>query len=315
MADRELRERVYAKINSITGSLVNSQGTEGAWHYCFESGTLNDAYGGWGFSHSNAINPDVDDTSYALRALYQQAAYQYDIYGSAWRAGLEWLVSMQNDDGGWPAFEKNTNKNWPDYLPIPDVKPVWTDPSAADLTGRTIEFLCNYAGVPARTVQVRRGVEWLLKNQRSDGSWFGRWGVAYIYGTWAAVTGLVAAKIDLRHRTIEKAVNWLLAIQNPDGGWGESCRSDQAEQYIPLRFSTPSQTAWALDALIIAGQQEKPAVTRGVEYLLRFEDENGSQASYPTGSGLPGGFYIHYHSYRHVWPLLALSHYMKRLSC
>jgi len=268
--------------------------------------------GGWGFSHSNTINPDVDDTSYALRAVYRHAAGRSNIYGSSWRAGLEWLLTMQNDDGGWPAFERNTDKKWLEYLPIPDAKPVWTDPSSADLTGRTLEFLGNYAGMSVQQPHVQKGVAWLLNNQGPDGSWYGRWGISYIYGTWAAVTGLIAVKTDPHQHAVEKAVNWLLSIQNPDGGWGESCLSDESKQYIPLGFSTPSQTAWALDALIAAGLQENPAVTRGVESLLKLVEKNGTETSYPTGAGLPGGFYIHYHSYRCVWPLLALSHYLKR---
>jgi len=270
--------------------------------------------GGWGFSHSDTINPDVDDTHNALRALYRQAVHYPENYGHAWRAGLEWLLTMQNDDGGWPAFDKNTYKKWPGLIPVTQAKSVLTDPSAADLTGRTLEFLANYAGMSHRQDQVRKGVRWLLGNQRPDGSWYGRWGVVYIYGTWAAVTGLIAVGIKPHHPAVAKAVSWLLSIQNQDGGWGESCLSDGAKQYTSLGFSTPSQTAWALDALIAAGLQENPAVIRGMESLLKLVEENGVETSYPTGAGLPGGFYINYHSYRYVWPLLALSHYLKRCS-
>ncbi|WP_092484822.1 prenyltransferase/squalene oxidase repeat-containing protein [Desulfoscipio geothermicus] len=266
--------------------------------------------GGWGFSHSNAINPDVDDTTYALRALYRRASYRPETYGPAWKAGLDWLLSMQNSDGGWPAFEKNTDKKWPDLLPMPDAKPVLTDPSSADLTGRTLEFLGCYAGMSLSSSQLRKGVRWLLQNQRPDGSWYGRWGIAYIYGTWAAVTGLRAVGVNPQHQAIRKAVNWLLSVQNPDGGWGESCLSDSASRYVPLAFSTPSQTAWALDALIAAGMRESPAVARGMGTLLALMDKDDPATNYPTGAGLPGGFYIHYHSYRHVWPLVTMSHYL-----
>lgn len=267
--------------------------------------------GGWGFSDSNTINPDVDDTSYALRALTRQAAARPEAYGPSWRAGLEWLLTMQNDDGGWPAFEKNTDKSWPEKLPIPDGKAILTDPSAADLTGRTLEFLCNYAGMTTGQPPVQKGVDWLLKKQGADGAWYGRWGISYLYGTWAAVTGLVAAQISPQHDSVKSAVAWLLSVQNPDGGWGESCLSDSAQKYTPLGFSTPSQTAWAVDALVIAGERENPAVSRGVNCLIGLIGHNGIEASYPTGAGLPGGFYIHYHSYRYVWPLLALSHYLR----
>ena len=269
--------------------------------------------GGWGFSHSNTINPDVDDTAYTLRALYRQAVNNSETYGHSWRAGLDWLLTMQNDDGGWPAFEKNTNKKWLDLLPITEAKSVLTDPSAADLTGRALEFLGNYAGMSHRQEQVQKAVQWLIKDQRSDGSWYGRWGVVYIYGTWAAVTGLTAVGIDPQHQTVKKAVNWLLSIQNSDGGWGESALSDSLLQYTPLGFSTPSQTAWALDALIATGLKESPAVIRGIEALIQLTEKNGIATSYPTGAGVPGGFYIHYHSYRYIWPLLALSHYLRVL--
>lgn len=267
--------------------------------------------GGWGFSHANTINPDVDDTSAALRALHRMAVNYTGVYGGAYRAGLEWLLTMQNDDGGWPAFEKNTGKKWPELLPMPEAIPVLTDPSAADLTGRTLEFLGNYAGMSLERNEVRKGVEWLLKHQEKDGSWYGRWGIAYIYGTWAAVTGLTAVGIKPHHPAVSRAVDWLLAIQNPDGGWGESCLSDSDRRYIPLGFSTPSQTAWAVDALLTAGLAGTPAVTRGIEALVRLMEKNGVEASYPTGAGLPGGFYINYHSYRFIWPLLALAHYLR----
>lgn len=267
--------------------------------------------GGWGFSYFNTINPDVDDTSYSLRALHRLTINEGETYSAQWAAGLQWLLSMQNDDGGWPAFEKNTYKKWPNLLPIPGTKPIWTDPSAADLTGRTIEFLCNYAGMSTDDAPVKRGVKWLLKNQELDGSWYGRWGISYIYGTWAAVTGLTATKTPAR--AVEKAVDWLMSIQNHDGGWGESCLSDNAKRYIPLGFSTPSQTAWAVDALISAGLWDHPAVTRGVKFLLIPVGIQPVAASYPTGAGLPGGFYINYHSYSYIWPLVALSHYLKRM--
>jgi len=266
--------------------------------------------GGWGFSDSNTINPDVDDTTYTLRALYRQAAERPETWGPPWRAGLEWLLSMQNSDGGWPAFERNRNKKWPELLPMPDALPALTDPSSADLTGRALEFLGGYAGPDLPKKQIQRGAQWLLKNQNKDGSWYGRWGICHIYGTWAAVTGLKAVGLN-RGRCVERAVKWLLSIQNEDGGWGESCLSDSARRYIPLGFSTPSQTAWALDALIAAGLAESPAVDRGMEALLELVDVEGVAGSYPTGQGLPGGFYINYHSYRFAWPLVTFGHYLK----
>lgn len=136
--------------------------------------------------------------------------------------------------------------------------------------------------------------------------------MTYIYGTWATVTGLTSLPPDPRHRSVRKATRWLLSVQNPDGGWGESCRSDLDRRYTPLGFSTPSQTAWALDALIAAGEHENPAVLQEIECLADLIESTGVETSYPTGAGLPGGFSIHYHSYRYVWPLIAFSHFAMR---
>ncbi len=267
--------------------------------------------GGWGFSDINTINPDVDDTSYSLRALYPLIQAHPETYRIPWEKGLKWLLSMQNNDGGWPAFEKNTNKKWVLKLPFTDAKPVLTDPSSTDLTGRTLEFLGNYAQMTLSHKQIRKAVNWLLENQEPDGSWYGRWGISYIYGTWSAVTGLIAVGIKPEHAAIKKAINWLLSIQNPDGGWGESCLSDKEQRFIPLKASTPSQTAWALDTLITSGYKTTEAVKRGINTLILSIDKNDWTTEYPTGAGLPGGFYINYHSYRYIWPLLALTHFQK----
>lgn len=294
-----------AIVNAAAYLTARQQDKYGDWRFHNPQGRP----GGWGFSDSNTINPDTDDTSYSLRALYQSAVNNPESYNSDWQAGLEWLLTMQNKDGGWPAFEKNTNKKWLKLFPQ-DAQTALADPSSADLTGRALELLGNYAGMSLPKGNINKGVNWLLKNQRSDGAWFGRWGIAYIYGTWAAISGLVAVGVDRQHPTIVKAVNWLLGIQNPDGGWGESCLSDIMHDYRPLGFSTISQTAWAIDAMIIAGLKQTSAVTRGINVLLELLEQTGINSSYPTGAGLPGGFYIHYHSYRYVWPLVTLSHYL-----
>lgn len=267
--------------------------------------------GGWGFSDTNTMNPDVDDTAASLRALAPSVrSYQHH---DAWVRGFQWLLSMQNRDGGWPAFEKNTYKAWLRFLPYKDVgRPVWGDPSTADLTGRTLQFLGTVMGWTTDNPIVRRGWSWLYHHQRCDGSWYGRWGIAYIYGTWAALTGLAAIGIPRHHPTVRKGIRWLLSIQNKDGGWGESCLSDVKRKYIPLKASTPSQTAWALDALISFYDQPTPEIQAGVKCLLRLLEQDGWETTYPTGGGLAGQFYIHYHSYRYVWPLVTLAHYRKK---
>ncbi|WP_199622667.1 squalene--hopene cyclase [Paenibacillus alkalitolerans] len=267
--------------------------------------------GGWGFSDINTINPDVDDTTASLRAIRRLGSTDAT-YRDAWNRGLHWLLSMQNADGGWPAFEKNTDKRILTWIPIDGSKSTSIDPSTADLTGRTLEFLGKEAGLTIHHPIVERGVRWLLMNQEKDGSWYGRWGISYVYGTWAAVTGMAAVGVSPYHPSIQKAVRWLLKIQNADGGWGESCRSDMEKRYVSLGVSTPSQTGWALDALISVFKEPIQAIDRGVLFLTESARKQDWTTSYPTGAGLPGGFYFHYHSYRYVWPLLALSHYKKK---
>ncbi|GGF90186.1 squalene--hopene cyclase [Paenibacillus abyssi] len=298
----------YPAIQKSTAFLLaNQQLKLGDW--CVHN--PNPVPGGWGFSQSNTMNPDVDDTTAALRAIKRRIALE-PAYRNAWNRGLNWILSMQNNDGGWPAFERNTDKELLTWLPIDGAKAAATDPSTADLTGRTLEYLGNEAGLGIKHTFIRRGVDWLTRYQEEDGSWYGRWGICYIYGTWAALTGLQAVGVDGQHTAIQKGAHWLLSIQNPDGGWGESCRSDQLMRYVPLGASTPSQTAWALDALIAVHHKPTPELDKGVQRLITQLYEDDWTTIYPTGAGLPGHFYSHYHSYRYIWPLLTLSHYNKK---
>jgi sporulenol synthase len=266
--------------------------------------------GGWGFSDINTLNPDVDDTAAALRAIRRLDIHNME-YRDAFSRGLQWILSMQNDDGGWPSFEKNTDNPILTILPFNGADAAANDPSIADLTGRTLEFLGSEVGLTSRHAFIRHAVRWLQEHQEADGSWYGRWGISFIYGTWAALTGMLAVGENPKHPSIRRGVEWLLSIQNSDGGWGESCSSDQQKRYIPLRQSTLSQTAWAVDALAAYHPKPNSAIENGIQYLL-----NGlgrmDQEKYPTGSGLPGHFYIRYHSYPYIWPLLALSHYKSK---
>ncbi|NUK30138.1 squalene--hopene cyclase [Parageobacillus sp. VR-IP] len=283
-------------------------------HYRYGDWAVHNPYslpGGWGFSNINTINPDVDDTTASLRAIYRQASKK-TLFRHAWDRGLHWLLSMQNDDGGYGAFEKNVNKRLFHYVPIQGAEFLLTDPSTADLTGRTLEFLGTFANLTKDHPAIARGVEWLIDHQEKNGSWYGRWGICYIYGTWAAVTGMIAAGVPPTHHAIQKAAKWLLSIQNSDGGWGESCKSDSTKTYVPLRASTATHTAWALDALIAVFDQPIPAIQTGIQFLLQSIKKEDWTASYPTGQGMAGGFYIRYHSYRRVFPLLTLSHYEKK---
>lgn len=270
--------------------------------------------GGWGFSDINTLVPDVDDTTAALRVIGRMTGAEgmAPAYTQAWNRGMHWLLSMQNTDGGWPAFEKHTNKRLLTLLPFEGAHSVATDPSTVDLTGRTLEFLGHHAGLAMNHPEVQKGVNWLLKKQEADGSWYGRWGVSYIYGTWAALTGLTAAGLSDDHTSVKKAKTWLILIQNKDGGWGESCKSDSQQAYVPLGASTPSQTAWAVDGLIAASSEPNEAIKRGLRYLIASARLQDWTTTYPTGAGLPGGFYFQYPGYRYTWPLLALAHYKNK---
>ncbi|TMV49152.1 squalene--hopene cyclase [Paenibacillus mesophilus] len=264
--------------------------------------------GGWGFSDVNTMNPDVDDTTASLRSISGISSHNR----TAWDKGVSWLLSMQNDDGGWPAFEKNTDSKLLEFLPLEKARFLLADPSCADLTGRTLEFLGNYTNLPASHSVIRNSVHWLLNNQRKDGSWYGRWGICYIYGTWGAITGLKAAGISNSTPSIQKAAAWLGNIQNPDGGWGESCHSDIQMTYVPLKTSTLTDTAWALDALITIADRPTAAIQKGITYLLDSLEKVDWTTDYPKGQGMGGSFYIHYHSYRYIFPLLALAHYRRK---
>lgn len=267
--------------------------------------------GGWGFSESNTINPDVDDTTAAMRAI-RATTLNNSAYQDEWNRGLNWVLSMQNKDGGWPAFERGVNNKLLTLFPIDGASAAAIDPSTADLTGRTLEFLGTTAGFDLHHAFTRRGADWLFSNQEADGSWYGRWGICYIYGTWAALTGLMAVGTDPEHPGVKKAAAWLLSIQNEDGGWGESCSSDRLKHYVPLGASTPSQTAWALDALIAVYAEPQPEIDQGVRQLLLQLHKDDWTTRYPTGAGLPGSFYSHYHSYRYIWPYITLSQYKKK---
>ncbi|MCM3619892.1 squalene--hopene cyclase [Sutcliffiella horikoshii] len=267
--------------------------------------------GGWGFSDINTIVPDIDDTAAALRVI-TPLAQSDERYKESWNKGVQWLLSMQNDDGGWSAFEKNTDNYLLSLIPFRYEDRVLFDPSTADLTGRAMYFLGECTTIAKDSNTIAEAIKWLEHHQQNDGSWYGRWGNCYIYGTWAAVTGLKAVGVPSPHSMIRNAVNWLNSIQNSDGGWGESCSSDIQEKYVPLHHSTPSQTAWALDALIASSETPTPQIEKGVHALTALMETSDWRTEYPTGGAIPGGYYINYHSYKYIWPLQALGNYRKK---
>lgn len=267
--------------------------------------------GGWGFADQNTMHPDVDDTTAALRAISSRVN-EDESFMQSWERGVRWTLSMQNKDGGWPAFEKNTASKILTFLPVEKAEFLIADPSSADLTGRTLEFFGNFTNLSKNHPAIEAGIQWLINNQEHDGSWYGRWGICYIYGTWAALTGLASVGVLPSHRTLKKGVKWLESIQNSDGGWGESCKSDSAKQYVPLYVSTLTHTAWAVDALIAVAEKPTPAIMSGIQFLIDHFEETNWTTAYPKGQGMAGDFYMHYHSYRYLFPLLAMAHYRKK---
>ncbi|KEK22256.1 terpene cyclase/mutase family protein [Bacillus gaemokensis] len=264
--------------------------------------------GGWGFSEINTTIPDIDDTTAVLRALARSTKGNQKVE-EAWKKGIEWVKGLQNIDGGWAAFERGVTSKFLTHLPLDNSGDMTTDPSTSDITGRVLEFFGTYAPDELTNDQKNRAIRWLVHAQEKNGAWYGKWGVCYIYGTWAALTGLRALGVPSTDIALQKAVAWLESTQHRDGGWGESCRSSIEKRFVSLPFSTPSQTAWALDALIAFYDSETPAIRKGISYLLAHSTEH---QEYPTGTGLPDGFYIRYHSYHHLYPLLTFAHYIKK---
>ena len=221
--------------------------------------------------------------------------------------GAEWVEGLQSRDGGWGAFDADNSYYYLNNIPFADHGAL-LDPSAEDVSGRSVGMIAQLGGDAAR---LKAGVDYLVRTQRADGSWWGRWGVNYIYGTWSALAGLNAAGLRPDDSTMRRAADWLIAIQNPDGGWGENCDSYKLDYktYEPAP-STASQTAWALLGLMAAGQVDHPAVARGIAHLKRTQEEDGlwSQPHY-TGGGFPRVFYLNYHGYPKFFPLWALARY------
>ncbi len=257
--------------------------------------------GGWAFEFANVNYPDVDDTAEVVLAL-RRVKPDARIEGAIERA-TRWLQGMQSSDGGWGAFDAENTRALARQLPFLDFGEVIDEPSA-DVSAHSLEMLAVLGLL--ETPAARRGVRWLLAQQERGGSWFGRWGINHVYGTGAAVPALVAAGVDPREPSIRRAVEWLLAHQNDDGGWGEDPRSYDDERWIGRGPSTASQTGWALLALHAAGERSE-AVQRGIDWLVRTQRADGGwdEPQY-TGTGFPSDYYINYHLYRLVFPIMAL---------
>jgi squalene-hopene/tetraprenyl-beta-curcumene cyclase len=268
------------------------------------------APGGWAFEFENDNYADTDDTAEVVLALRRLDLKERTPENrAAIGRGLRWLEGMQCRDGGWGAFDADNTRELVNRLPFCDFGAV-IDPPSADVTAHVVEAFAA-EGLAAET-PCRRGVIWLLKNQEPDGSWFGRWGANYLYGTGAVVPALIAAGVEPGKPQIRKAVAWLESVQNDDGGWGEDLRSyDDPGQWSGRGASTASQTAWSLLALLAAGERDSEATERGIRWLARTQRADGTwDEPYYTGTGFPRDFYLNYHLYRLAFPVSALGRFV-----
>lgn len=264
--------------------------------------------GGWAFEFHNDNYPDIDDTAEVILALRRVKHPHPEQIEAAIRRGANWTAGMQSRDGAWGAFDADNTSPFPNRLPFCDFGEV-IDPPSADVTAHVVEMLAHEG--KAHHPRTRKGIAWLLAEQEANGAWFGRWGVNYVYGTGSVVPALTAAGLPASHPAVRRAVAWLESVQNDDGGWGEDLRSYREQEWIGHGASTASQTAWALMALLAAGERESKAVERGVRWLAETQREDGSwDEPYFTGTGFPWDFSINYHLYRQVFPLTALGRYV-----
>ncbi|WP_375502839.1 squalene--hopene cyclase [uncultured Jatrophihabitans sp.] len=264
--------------------------------------------GGWAFEFANDGYPDIDDTAEVVLAL-DRVKDQDPSVKAAVERGIAWVKGMQSRDGGWGAFDADNTRRLVEKIPFSDFGAV-IDPPSADVTAHAVEMLAH-CDAGATDESLARGVRWLLDAQEADGSWFGRWGTNYVYGTGAVVPALVAAGITPDTEPIRRATAWLVEHQNVDGGWGEDLRSYVDPSWAGRGESTPSQTAWALLALLAADEHDSTAVERGIGWLVDTQRADGGwDEELYTGTGFPGDFYLSYEMYRLVFPISAIGRYL-----
>jgi squalene-hopene/tetraprenyl-beta-curcumene cyclase len=267
---------------------------------------------GWVFEFDNKWNPDVDDTAMALLALRLVPTDKPERRDEAFLRGLKWMMTFQCKDGGWAAFDKDCTKSILERVPFADHNAM-LDPECADITARILELL-GYEGWDVKHPQIERALDYIRAQQEADGSWYGRWGVNYIYGTWQVLRGLKALGLDMNQAWLLKARDWLESVQQPDGGWGERCNTYDDPDFKGQGPSTASQTAWAVMGLSAVCDPARPSLRRGIEFLIRTQNADGSWTEEETtGTGFPQVFYLKYDMYRNTWPLLALATYRKSL--
>lgn len=267
---------------------------------------------GWVFEYNNKWNPDVDDTAMVLLALRKIPTDNTRKRDECFVRGLNWLMAFQCKDGGWAAFDKDCTKNILEKVPFADHNAM-LDPECADITARILELL-GYEGWDTKHPQIKDALRYIREEQEEDGSWYGRWGVNYIYGTWQVLRGLRALNLDMNQAWLQKAKHWLESVQHPDGGWGERCNTYDDPVFKGQGPSTASQTAWAVMGLCAFGDPDLPSLRCGIEYLIRTQNEDGSWSEDEiTGTGFPKVFYLKYDMYRNAWPLLALASFKQLL--
>ncbi len=263
---------------------------------------------GWAFEYNNVYYPDTDDTAMVLMGLRLVRPKNSEALKALFDRALAWQLSFQCRDGGWAAFDKEITQHWLEDMPFADHNAI-LDPTCSDLTARTLE-LFGYIGCDTKARWVRHAVQYLIDTQDDDGSWYGRWGVNYIYGTWQVLRGLRAIDEDMRQSWILRGRDWLESCQNEDGGWGESCASYENPSLKGKGESTASQTAWALMGICACGDLDRHSVQRGLRYLLSTQRPDGAwDEPQITGTGFPRVFYLKYDMYRQNFPLLALATY------
>ena len=261
--------------------------------------------GGWAFQYWNDYYPDVDDTAVVVMALHRADPERYR---EAIARGAEWIFGMQSANGGWGAFDIDNDHNGLQHIPFADHGAL-LDPPTADVSARCLSMLAQLGYARDHQV-VARAIDYLRREQETDGSWFGRWGNNYVYGTWSVLCALNAAGEDMQAPYIRQAVDWLKASQSPDGGWGEDCASYWQHRRDEVKSSTPSQTAWAVLGLMAAGEVDSVAVKSGVDYLLKSPREEGKwHEEYFNAVGFPRVFYLRYHGYSAYFPLWTLARY------
>ena len=263
------------------------------------------APGGWAFQYENPHYPDVDDTAVVGMLLHRNGD---PAHAQSIARARDWIIGMQSSDGGWGAFDPENTHLYLNHIPFADHGAL-LDPPTADVTARCVSFLAQI-GMRADAPVLARALGFLRRDQEADGSWFGRWGTNYIYGTWSVLCALNAAGVAPDDPTVQRAVDWLASVQREDGGWGEDAESYADAPHGSYQESTPSQTAWALLGLMAAGAADHPAVARGIAYLMATQRDDGEWTELPyTAVGFPRVFYLRYHGYRAFFPLMALARY------